>query len=330
MVSRIKPAEPIDGRIAAAIAGPQASGKTTSALRLATGIVQQTGGKICLIDTENKRALRYAKNFKFNHLPLDPPFSPSRYDEAFAEAEREGYGTGDVIIIDSMSHEHEGPGGVLEMHEQWLDDKAGSDWSKREKIKFLAWNFAKKDRKRFITFRLQRALPHVILCFRAKEKLGFVKDSTGKEKPVNNGWQPIGGEEYFFEMDITMILPEGAQGKPDWSEKAARINEFGDGPLKKLLKSTDQISEETGAAIKRLCSVSQQAPQQIHDQTDPAMEIAQKIRAAIKAAPTEQDLFDVWNMDYKPDLDAMMAQHPHRYEALKGIHDKRLAELIGG
>jgi len=135
---KIKKAEPVDSRLLIAIAGPQASGKTTSALRIATGITKASGGKICLIDTENKRALRYANNFNFNHMSFDPPFSPLRYLEALDAATEEGYGEGDVIIIDSTSHEHEGPGGVLDMHEQFLNDKAGTDWSKRERIKFTA------------------------------------------------------------------------------------------------------------------------------------------------------------------------------------------------
>lgn len=319
-MGRIKPAAPIDNRLLIGIAGPQASGKTTSALRLGAGIVQETGGKICMIDTENKRALRYAKDFKFNHLSLDPPFGPDRYDEAVEEAEKEGYGLGDVIIIDSMSHEHEGPGGVLELHEQWLDKKAGDDYKKRDKLSMLAWNFAKKGRKRFITFRLQRSQAHIILCFRAKEK---IKPVPGGE-PVKMGFQPIGGDEYFFEMDIGIILPEGAQGKPDWSEKAARINEIGEGPLKNLLKNTQQISEHTGAELKRICSAPAQAAAA---PPDPGRDLALKIRNAIKDSKSEQDLYDLWEVVYKDDLEKMKTDRPDRYDVLKKDADAKSAAL---
>ncbi len=314
-MGRIKQAVAIDSRLLIGIAGPQASGKTTSALRIATGIVKETGGKICVIDTENNRALRYAKDFKFNHLSLEPPFGPDRYDEAVEEAEKEGYGLGDVIIIDSMSHEHEGPGGVLELHEQWLDKKAGDDYKKRDKLSMLAWNFAKKGRKRFITFRLQRCQAHIILCFRAKEKL---KPVPGGE-PIKLGFQPIGGDEYFFEMDIGIILPEGAQGKPDWSEKAARINEIGEGPLKKLLKSTDQLSEETGASLKRICSAAV-AP-------DPGRILAQKIIDGIKSCTTQAQIYDLWKVDYANDLEIIKSDRPDRYDVLKSAFEAKNEQI---
>lgn len=319
-MGRIKPAVAIDSRLLIGIAGPQASGKTTSALRLATGITEVSGGKICLIDTENKRALRYAKNFKFNHLPLDPPFGPDRYDEAVAEAETDGYGIGDVIVIDSMSHEHEGPGGVLELHEQWLDKKAGDDYKKREKLSMLAWNFAKKDRKRFITFRLQRTQAHVILCFRAKEKL---KPVPGGE-PIKLGWQPIGGDEYFFEMDIGIILPEGAQGRPDWSEKAARINEVGDGPLKQLLKNTEQLSERTGAELKRICAAAA-PPVPVAD--DPGRAVAQQILDKIKECKESHQIYDLWNVDFKTVLEVMKTERPDRYDFLKKAYDTKTEQI---
>ncbi len=37
-----------------------------------------------------------------------------------------------VVIDDSMSHEHIGAGGYLEAHEAELDRLAGKDWGKRE------------------------------------------------------------------------------------------------------------------------------------------------------------------------------------------------------
>lgn len=319
MVFAIKPAEPISGRLLIAIAGPQASGKTVSALLLATGITQVTGGKICLIDTENKRALRYAKDFKFNHMPFDPPFSPLRYLEAIEFAEKSGYGEGDVIIIDSTSHEHEGPGGVLEMHEKFLDEKCGNDWAKREKLKFTAWIKPKQDRTRAIQMGLQRSRAHIILCFRAKEKTAMVKVG-GKTEVVMDGFQPIGGEEYFFEMDITMILPEGAQGRPDWSAKAARINEYGEGPLKKLLHGTGQISIETGRRLAEL---------NVIESADPKAALkreASALSAEMKASATEGDLIALW-AGKKAVLDKIKAASTSAYAALEKIYEDQMKSL---
>lgn len=244
----IQPAKHVNAPIKIGIAGPQASGKTTSALRLATGITAVTCGRILVIDTENSRALTYAKNFNFNHMPFDPPFSPSRYLEAIQAAHKQGYGQKDVIVIDSMSHEHEGPGGVLEMSEAFLDNRAGNDFKKRDQLKMASWVKPKQERVKTIQQGIQRNESHIILCFRAKDKI-VPRKVNGKLKMVELGIQPIGGAEYFYEMGITFILPEGSNGKPDWSQTSARINEYGEGPLKKGLHNVDQISEKTGAGI---------------------------------------------------------------------------------
>ena len=95
------------------LTGPSGCGKTRTALRLAAGVQKVLGGEIFHIDTEAKRALHYAEDFSFRHVPFGPPFSPGDYLQAIQHCAKKGAG---VIIIDSMSHEHEGPGGVLESH----------------------------------------------------------------------------------------------------------------------------------------------------------------------------------------------------------------------
>ena len=90
--------------------GPSGSGKTYSALRLATGIQEVTGGEIYVIDTEARRALHYAEQFKFRHVQFDAPFGSLDYLAAIKHCVAKG---AKVIVIDSMSHEHIGPGGYL-------------------------------------------------------------------------------------------------------------------------------------------------------------------------------------------------------------------------
>ena len=48
--------------------GSSGSGKTKSALRLATGIVSKTGGSIYLINTEGDRGEMYANEFDYQIL----------------------------------------------------------------------------------------------------------------------------------------------------------------------------------------------------------------------------------------------------------------------
>src|SRR5689334_8290331 len=85
------------------LAGSSGSGKTYTALRLASGMA---GDKpFAVIDTEAGRAKHYADQFTFHHGDLTPPFSPARYSEAIKAADEAGY---PVIVVDSCSHEHAG------------------------------------------------------------------------------------------------------------------------------------------------------------------------------------------------------------------------------
>ena len=81
-----------------ALAGASGSGKTFSALELATGLAGATG-KVAVIDTEAGRSLHYADRFRFDHCELTPPFTPQRYREAIEAAESAGYA---VIVTPPM------------------------------------------------------------------------------------------------------------------------------------------------------------------------------------------------------------------------------------
>jgi hypothetical protein len=185
------------------IMGPSGGGKTFSALRLATGIQRIAGGDIFCIDTEARRSLNYAESFKFRHIDFRAPFSPGDYLEAIEHCVSKGAKT---IIVDSMSHEHEGPGGVLEMHDVELDRMGGGD-----KNNFRAWQKPKAERRRFINGVLQMTV-NFIFCFRAKEKMKVVPGQQPKEM----GFMPIAGEEFIFEMTACCLLLPNAGGVPTW------------------------------------------------------------------------------------------------------------------
>jgi hypothetical protein len=145
------------------IAGPSSSGKTYSALRIATGIQRTAPGQIFVIDTEAGRALHYADKFDFQHVPFSPPFNPMAYLEAVHFCISKG---ASVIVIDSASHLHEGEGGLLDMHEAEMDRMAGAnaDYKRREQMKWAAWIRHKQEMKRFIQGLLQLHT-NVVFCF---------------------------------------------------------------------------------------------------------------------------------------------------------------------
>ena len=90
------------------IEGPSGSGKSYSALRLAKGL----GGRIAAIDTEHGSLSMYSDVAEFDVMELSAPFSPDRYIAAIREAEQAGY---EVLIIDSITHEWSGDGGILDI-----------------------------------------------------------------------------------------------------------------------------------------------------------------------------------------------------------------------
>lgn len=199
------------------LVGPSGAGKTLSALRLAKGIQAVRGGQIAALDTEARRMLHYADHFKIQHAEFGAPFGSERYAEAIKAAAEEA--KGGVVIVDSMSHEHEGPGGYLDFHEQEVRRLVEKGGFKNEMAAGIpAWNKPAARRRALINAILQINCAF-IFCFRAKEKLRMKKG----EDPKPLGWQAIAGDEFVYEMTTRCLLPPGAGGVPDWSDEAFKL-----------------------------------------------------------------------------------------------------------
>lgn len=231
------------------LSGPPGGGKTVSSLRLGTGICRARGGELFVIDTERGRSLKYADAYKFRHVPFDPPFGPDAYLEAIRHCVERGAG---AIVVDSMSDEHEGEGGVLDWHDRELDRMAGNDWSKRERVGQAAWIKPKAARRSLINGIGQVVVP-LILCFRAREKVKQVKDERGKMAPTNIGFQPIAPSEIVHQLDLNCLLPPRAEGVPVWSSDKAgedfvlKLPSF----LKPFIQDGKPLDEDMGEAFAR-------------------------------------------------------------------------------
>lgn len=194
------------------LVGPSSSGKTWTALELATGIQSITGGDIEMIDTEHERGLFYAEDFKFNHTGFPAPFASLDYLDAIRQAAKRSK----IIIVDSLSHEHEGEGGMVDYQDQELTRMAGTDYAKRERMQMLAWAKPKAARRKLLQG-LTQIDAHLILCFRAKNTSKPAKNDQGKNVVIPMGFVPIAGEEFVFDCSLSMLFHPNAMGVPTWN-----------------------------------------------------------------------------------------------------------------
>ena len=224
------------------LVGPSSSGKTYSALELATGFQRVNPGEIFMIDTEAGRSLAYADRFKFQHVAFGAPFSPLDYLDIIRYCVDQGATN---IIVDSLSHEHEGPGGVLE----WHTAEMGGNYAKQ----MLAWAKPKAARRRLINTIMQLNC-NFIFCFRAKPKLKLPPKGAPKgTEPTDLGYQPIGGDEWIYEMTLNMLLLPRANGVPTWHSELE-----GEKAILKLPKQFEsifadkpQLSRDVGEKLAR-------------------------------------------------------------------------------
>ena len=192
------------------LTGPSGSGKTWSALRLATGMQTVSGGDIYGVDTEARRMLHYADSFKFKHVQFDAPFGSFEYLDCLQQCVKAGAKN---IIVDSQSHEHDGPGGLIDFQEAELERLGGSD-----KVKMLAWVKPKTARRRLISGILQLNA-NIIFCFRAKHISKPVKQAGGKTEIIDQGFVPIAGDEFIYELMVNVMLMPKSGGVPTWNSE---------------------------------------------------------------------------------------------------------------
>lgn len=205
-----------------ALAGGSGCGKTYSALALAEGLSE--GKPFAVIDTEAGRAMHYRNRFEFAHCDFTPfddagnlaGYSPERYIEVIDAAEKAGY---PVIVVDSFSHVWEGIGGVLEMQAKAVERMSGGDDAKRERVNMIAWADV-KPRYRRLLHRIIQCRAHVILCVRAKERVGQFKNGkiqyVGKSKIRREdlGWDVAADKDMVFEMTTSFLLTSERIGVP--------------------------------------------------------------------------------------------------------------------
>jgi hypothetical protein len=232
-----------------AIQGPSGSGKTYSSLLLAYGLVGNWN-HIVVIDTENNSSHLYSHLGNYNVLSLSEPFSPERYIDAIEICEKAGMR---AIIIDSISQEWEGSGGIIETH----GNMAGNS--------FTNWNKVTPRHNAFVQKMLQSQC-HIVATIRTKQDY-VLTEKNGKMVPEKVGLKGVtrDGMDYEFTLVLDLDIKHQATASKD------RTGQFTN-PLPFL------ITEQIGNKIKMWCL---------------GEDILKKVELQINEAQTAKELRDI-------------------------------------
>jgi len=221
---KLQQAERKQAKIKLGLQSPSGAGKTYSALLLAYGLINNWS-KIAVIDTENHSADLYAHLGNYQVLALEQPFTPERYMEAIELCEKAGM---EAIIIDSISHEWEGSGGILDIHGAMMGNS------------FTNWNKVTPRHNAFVQKILQSHC-HIIATIRSKQDY-VLSEKNGKMVPEKIGLKGVTREglDYEFTLVFELDLKHQATATKD------RTGLFMDKPQ-------FMISTETGQLILNWC-----------------------------------------------------------------------------
>lgn len=212
-----------------ALTGPTGSGKTMSALMLASGIAKSMNGRFAVIDTENGSASLYSDLFDFDTLQIKPPFTTEKIIEAINDAEKGGYV---ALVCDSITHAWAGEGGLLEQKAQ-LDARPGSNsWAN--------WNPIKAKDLKFKNAYLHSTIPFFIATMRSKMEYAQTQNSGEKAKVQKVGMAPVqsDGIEYEFSVVLDIAMNHEAEISKD------RTGIFSNKPIFKVTEDIGKLLVE--------------------------------------------------------------------------------------
>lgn len=184
----LRKAERHQARIRMGLQGPSGSGKTMGALLIAFGLTGDWS-KVAVIDTENNSADLYAHLGNYYVLNLNAPFSPERYIEAIGICEASDI---EVIIVDSISHEWEGSGGILETHSNMTGNS------------FTNWGKLTPRHNQFINVLLSSKC-HIISTIRSKQDY-VLAEKNGKMVPEKIGLKGVQREGMDYELTLVLEI----------------------------------------------------------------------------------------------------------------------------
>lgn len=171
------------------LSGASGSGKSVSALRMATGIAKKCNGRIAMIGTESSRDLYYSNEYDYDLLQLEDPFTPEKYIEAIDAAVGAGY---KVLIIDSMTHEW-----------KYLNDAH----DKMPGNSFQNWGILKPRHSAFMEKILQAPI-HTICTARGKDEWVIEENEKGKKVPKKVGLGTQQDKNITYEFTVSLVIDQ--------------------------------------------------------------------------------------------------------------------------
>lgn len=197
--------------------GPSGSGKTAGALLVAYGMMREAypkasdeeiWSKIGVVDTEHRRAKLYA-NLQFDeiligsfkHIDFTPPYTTERYQMAVEAIKNAG---AEVVVIDSLSHNWQGEGGIVETH----GSMSGNS--------FQNWGKLAPETTKLIKTLTQNDV-HILATLRTKTEYVVEADNNGKMAPRKVGTKPVQKDEmeYEFMLNFTISIDHMAETSKD-------------------------------------------------------------------------------------------------------------------
>lgn len=170
------------------LSGASGSGKSYSALRLASGIAKKCNSDIAYIGTEGSRDKYYSNEFAYDLMQLEDPYTTDKYIEAIEMAVDAGY---KVLIIDSLSHEW-----------KWLNDTH----DKMPGNSFTNWGKLKPKHRQFMEKILNSPI-HIISTARGKDEW-TLEDRNGKQVPKKVGMGQQQDKDISYEYTVSLMLQQ--------------------------------------------------------------------------------------------------------------------------
>lgn len=187
----IKKASKRGARLRLGLVGPAGSGKTWTALEVASRFAQKAGSRVLVIDTERESSAKYADHFDFDLCPINDSYHPQHYVDALALGVAAGYR---VIVVDSLSHAWNGKDGALSLVDNATKRSSSGN-------AYMAWRDVTPLHNALVDA-LTGVDAHLIVTLRAKTEYVIEEDERGKKVPRRIGTAPIQREGLDYEFDV--------------------------------------------------------------------------------------------------------------------------------